>query len=209
MPLGKTMPRARRLMLLAGLAVSLMSCAPSSPPPPMTATASVSPEYRIGPGDNLEVFVWRNPELSVTLPVRPDGRISTPLIEDLVATEKTPTQLARDIENALKNYVQQPVVTVMVTGFVGPYSRQVRVIGEAANPQAIPFSDNMTLLDVMIGVGGLTKFAAGNRAVIVRRTGSTTDQYTVQIDRLLKDGDVTANVPMMPGDVLIIPQSFF
>jgi polysaccharide export outer membrane protein len=175
----------------------------------MTATAPVSPEYRIGPGDNLEVFVWRNPELSVTLPVRPDGRISTPLIEDLVATEKTPTQLARDIENALKNYVQQPVVTVMVTGFVGPYSRQVRVIGEAANPQAIPFSDNMTLLDVMIGVGGLTKFAAGNRAVIVRRTGSTTDQYTVQIDRLLKDGDVTANVPMMPGDVLIIPQSFF
>jgi polysaccharide export outer membrane protein len=202
------MPRARRLMLLVGLAVSLISCGSSSPPPPMSATA-ISPEYRIGPGDNLEVFVWRNPELSVTLPVRPDGRISTPLIEDLVATEKTPTQLARDIENALKNYVQQPVVTVMVTGFVGPYSRQIRVIGEAANPQAIPFSDNMSLLDVMIGVGGLTKFAAGNRAVIVRRTGSTTEQYGVQIDRLLKDGDVSANVPMMPGDVLIIPQSFF
>lgn len=209
MPLGKTMPRARRLMVLVGLAVSLISCGSSSPPPPMSATAPVSPEYRIGPGDNLEVFVWRNPELSVTLPVRPDGRISTPLIEDLVATEKTPTQLARDIENALKNYVQQPVVTVMVTGFVGPYSRQIRVIGEAANPQAIPFSDNMSLLDVMIGVGGLTKFAAGNRAVIVRRTGSTTDQYGVRIDSLLKDGDVTANVPMMPGDVLIIPQSFF
>jgi polysaccharide export outer membrane protein len=209
MPLGTTMPRARRLMLLVGLAVGLMSCGSSSPPPPMSVMEPTSPDYRIGPGDNLEVFVWRNPELSVTLPVRPDGRISTPLIEDLVATEKTPTQLARDIENALKNYVQQPVVTVMVTGFVGPYSRQVRVIGEAANPQAIPFSDNMTLLDVMIGVGGLTKFAAGNRAVIVRRTGSTTDQYTVQIDRLLKDGDVSANVPMMPGDVLIIPQSFF
>ncbi len=209
MPLGTTMPRARRLMLLVGLAVSLISCGSSSAPPPVSATAPVSPEYRIGPGDNLEVFVWRNPELSVTLPVRPDGRISTPLIEDLVATDKTPTQLARDIENALKNYVQQPVVTVMVTGFVGPYSRQIRVIGEAANPQAIPFSDNMSLLDVMIGVGGLTKFAAGNRAVIVRRTGSTTEQYGVQIDRLLKDGDVSANVPMMPGDVLIIPQSFF
>jgi polysaccharide export outer membrane protein len=209
MALVTKMPYARRLMLLVGLAVGLMSCGSSSPPPPMSAMEPTSPEYRIGPGDNLEVFVWRNPELSVTLPVRPDGRISTPLIEDLVATEKTPTQLARDIENALKNYVQQPVVTVMVTGFVGPYSRQVRVIGEAANPQAIPFSDNMTLLDVMIGVGGLTKFAAGNRAVIVRRAGTATEQYGVQIDRLLKDGDVSANVPMMPGDVLIIPQSFF
>jgi polysaccharide export outer membrane protein len=203
------MPRARRMTLLVGLAALLISCAPSSPPPPLNVAAPVSPEYRIGPGDNLEVFVWRNPELSVTLPVRPDGRISTPLIEDLVATEKTPTQLARDIEDALKNYVQQPVVTVMVTGFVGPYSRQIRVIGEAANPQAIPFSDNMSLLDVMIGVGGLTKFAAGNRAVIVRRAGGTTEQYGVQIDRLLKDGDVSANVPMLPGDVLIIPQSFF
>jgi polysaccharide export outer membrane protein len=175
----------------------------------MTVAAPESPEYRIGPGDTLEVFVWRNPELSVTLPVRPDGRISTPLIEDLVATEKTPTQLARDIENALKNYVQQPVVTVMVTQFIGPYSRQIRVIGEAANPQALPFSDNMTLLDVMIGVGGLTKFAAGNRAVIVRKVGGKSEEYGVQIDRLLKDGDVSANVPMLPGDVLIIPQSFF
>jgi polysaccharide export outer membrane protein len=204
------MPRVRHVVLLAALAVSLISCGRSSPMPPMSLTAqATSPEYRIGPGDNLDVFVWRNPELSVKVPVRPDGRISTPLIEDMVATEKTPTELARDIENALKNYVQQPVVTVMVTDFVGPYSRQIRVIGEATNPRSIPFSDNMTLLDVMIGVGGLTKFAAGNRAVIVRRSGAATEQYGVQIDRLLKDGDVSANVPMMPGDVLIIPQSFF
>lgn len=157
----------------------------------------------------LDVFVWRNPELSVSVPVRPDGKISTPLIEDMTATEKTPTQLARDIENALKNYVQQPVVTVMVTGFVGPYSRQIRVIGEAANPQALPYSDNMSLLDVMIGVGGLTKFAAGNRAVVVRKVDGASQEFGVRIDRLLKDGDVSANVPMMPGDVLIIPQSFF
>jgi polysaccharide biosynthesis/export protein len=175
----------------------------------MTVAPPSSPEYRIGPGDMLDVFVWRNPELSVSIPVRPDGRISTPLIEDMNATEKTPTELARDIENALKNYVQQPVVTVMVTTFVGPYSRQIRVIGEAANPQALPYSDNMSLLDVMIGVGGLTKFAAGNRAVVVRKVDGGTKEFGVRIDRLLKDGDVSANVPMLPGDVLIIPQSFF
>lgn len=209
MPMGMMTPRAMRTMLIAMLASLVVSCAPTSPPPPVAVSVPESPEYRIGPGDSLQVFVWRNPELSVSVPVRPDGRISTPLIEDLVATEKTPTQLARDIENALKNYVQQPVVTVMVNNFIGPYSRQIRVIGEAANPQSLPYSDNMSLLDVMIGVGGLTKFAAGNRAVIVRRVGGKSDQYGVQIDKLLKDGDVSANVPMMPGDVLIIPQSFF
>ncbi len=209
MPLGKLMPHARRI-LLTTLAATLISCSSSPPPPPSaSAMTPVAQDYRIGPGDTLDVFVWRNPELSVTIPVRPDGRISTPLIEDLQATDKSPTQLARDIENALKNYVQQPVVTVMVTSFVGPYSRQIRVIGEAANPQALPFSDNMSLLDVMIGVGGLTKFAAGNRAVIVRKSASGTEEFGVRIDRLLKDGDVSANVPMAPGDVLIIPQSFF
>lgn len=197
-----------RCMMMAVVAGSLISCA-SPPPPPASIATSTSPEYRIGPGDTLDVFVWRNPELSVTVPVRPDGRISTPLIEDMAATEKTPTQLARDIEEALKNYVQQPVVTVMVKNFVGPYSRQIRVIGEATNPQALPYSDDMSLLDVMIGVGGLTKFAAGNRAVVVRKVDGKTQQFGVNIDRLLKDGDVSANVPMMPGDVLIIPQSFF
>lgn len=208
MLLGNIMPYARSLVM-AVLAMTLMSCASSAPPPPASVATPASQDYRIGPGDMLEVFVWRNPELSVKLPVRPDGRISTPLIEDLPATDKTPTQLARDIEKALKNYVQQPVVTVMVTNFVGPYSRQIRVIGEATNPQALPYSDNMSLLDVMIGVGGLTKFAAGNRAVVVRKSGSGTQEFGVRIDRLLKDGDVSANVPMLPGDVLIIPQSFF
>lgn len=208
MRLGNILPYARCLVM-AAVAMTLMSCASSAPPPPATVAVPSSAEYRIGPGDTLDVFVWRNPELSVTLPVRPDGRISTPLIEDLQATEKTPTQLARDIENALKNYVQQPVVTVMVTTFRGPYSRQIRVIGEAANPQSLAYSDNMSLLDVMIGVGGLTKFAAGNRAVVIRKTDGGTQEFGVRIDRLLKDGDVSANVPMMPGDVLIIPQSFF
>lgn len=208
MLLGNIMPYAR-CMVMAAMAATLMSCASSAPPLPSSAAAPASQDYRIGPGDRLEVFVWRNPELSVTLPVRPDGRISLPLIEDLQATEKTPTALARDIEAALKNYVQQPVVTVMVTTFYGPYSRQIRVIGEAANPQSLSYSDNMSLLDVMIGVGGMTKFAAGNRAVVVRKTAEGTKEFNVRIDRLLKDGDVSANVPMLPGDVLIIPQSFF
>lgn len=206
--LGNIMSYARGMGLVV-LAVTLMSCAGSAPPPPAAVSAAMQ-EYRIGPGDVLDVFVWRNPELSTTLPVRPDGRISTPLIEDLPASDKTPSQLARDIEGALKNFVQQPVVTVMVTQFRGPYSRQIRVIGEAANPQSLSYSDNMSLLDVMIGVGGLTKFAAGNRAVVVRKDASgATQEFGVRIDRLLKDGDVSANVPMQPGDVLIIPQSFF
>ena len=207
--LRNIMPYARCMGLVA-LAVTLVSCAGSAPPPPPSTVSAAMQEYRIGPGDVLDVFVWRNPELSTTLPVRPDGRISTPLIEDLPASDKTPSQLARDIEGALKNFVQQPVVTVMVTQFRGPYSRQIRVIGEAANPQSLSYSDNMSLLDVMIGVGGLTKFAAGNRAVVVRKDASGgTHEFGVRIDRLLKDGDVSANVPMQPGDVLIIPQSFF
>jgi polysaccharide export outer membrane protein len=208
MRLGNMKLLARGMAIVA-LAISVVSCASAPPPPPTTVATPDSPEYRIGPGDMLDVFVWRNPELSVSIPVRPDGKISTPLIEDMPASDKTPTELARDIEKALKNYVQQPVVTVMVTSFVGPYSRQIRVIGEAANPQALPYSDNMSLLDVMIGVGGLTKFAAGNRAVVVRKVDGKTKEFGVRIDRLLKDGDVSANIPMMPGDVLIIPQSFF
>jgi polysaccharide export outer membrane protein len=178
-------------------------------PSASAGTYQTGPEYVIGPLDNLNVFVWRNPELSEAVPVRPDGRISTPLIEDLPAAGKTPTQLSRDIEEQLKKYIQEPIVTVIVTAFNGPYSRQVRVIGEATHPQAIPYRDNMTLLDVMIAVGGLTQFAAGNRATIVRTVNGTETNYRVRVADLIKSGDVTANVQLLPGDVLIIPQSWF
>jgi polysaccharide export outer membrane protein len=167
------------------------------------------PDYLIGPGDNLQIFVWRNPELTSTVPVRPDGRISVPLVEDMAAVGKTPTMLARDVEQVLKQYVQEPIVNVIVTGFVGPFGQQVRVVGEAAKPQAISFRANMSVLDVMIDVGGLTRFAAGNRAVIVRNVDGKNLEQRVRLDDLIKDGDVSANVKMLPGDILIIPQSYF
>jgi polysaccharide export outer membrane protein len=172
------------------------------------AQAPASPDYLIGANDNLSVYVWRNPDLTISVPVRPDGRISVPLIDDLQAAGKTPTALARDIEKLLARFVQDPIVTVIVTGFVGPFAQQVRVVGEAARPQAIPFRENMTLLDVMIQVGGLTPFAAGNRALIVRG-GAPDPSYRVRLSDLLKDGDVSANVDVLPGDVVIIPQSWF
>ena len=197
------------VVLLAGM-MTLAGCSGEQSLPPATAANyDPSPDYFIGPLDTLNIFIWRNPELSQTVPVRPDGRISLPLIEDLPAAGKTPTQLARDIEAQLKKYIQDPIATVIVTTFNGPYSRQVRVVGEAAHPQAIPYRDNMTLLDVMIAVGGLTQFAAGNRATIVRTIKSKETPFRVRVADLIKDGDVSANVQMLPGDVLIIPQSWF
>jgi polysaccharide biosynthesis/export protein len=196
------------LMLVALAALVACSSQPTLPPA-KAAGYDPSPDYFIGPLDTLNIFVWRNPELSETLPVRPDGRISIPLIEDLPAAGKTPTQLARDIETRLKRYVQDPIVTVIVTAFNGPYARQVRVIGEAAHPQAIPYRENMTLLDVMIAVGGLTQFAAGNRGAVVRTVNDKETSFRVRIADLVKDGDVSANVQMLPGDVLIIPQAWF
>jgi polysaccharide export outer membrane protein len=168
-----------------------------------------APEYRVGPADTVKIFVWRNEDLSVTVPVRPDGRISVPLIEDLDAADKTPTELARDIEERLSKYIQDASVTVMVTNFVGTYAQQVRVIGEAAVPQAIPYRDDMTLLDVMIAVGGVTEFAAGNRSTIVRLVDGEQKTFTVRLHDLLKDGDVSANIVILPGDVLIIPEAWF
>ena len=166
-------------------------------------------KYLIGPGDSVNIIVWRNPELGMSVPVRPDGKITTPLVEDLPASGRTPTQLARDIETALAKYIQSPVVTVIVTGFVGPYSEQIRVIGEAARPQALAYRENMSLLDVMIAVGGITDFAAGNKASILRTSGGQSLQFGVRLVDLVKGGDLSANVAMRPGDVLIIPQSFF
>lgn len=200
---------------LAGLALAfsilgLSGCA--STHPPLSAADEEAPpvnDYLIGPGDNVNITVWRNPEVSMTVPVRPDGKITTPLVEDLPASGKTPSQLARDIEKQLGKYIQDPIVTVIVTGFVGPYSEQIRVIGQAAKPQSLPYRENMTIMDVLIQVGGITDFAAGNKASILRNVGGKQQQFGVRLDDLLKDGDVSANVPMRPGDVLVIPESFF
>ena len=200
-----------KLALAATLALGLAACADRDPPAPSNVQVQqpVTPDYKIGPLDTIQIFVWQSPEFTVTVPVRPDGRISTPLIEDLEATGRTPTQLARDIEEKLKVYVQDPLVTVIVSGFAGPFDQQVRVVGEALQPRAIPYRANMTMLDVMIEVGGLTEFASGNRAVLARgQTGNQTT-FNVRLDDLLRDGDIRANVPVLPGDVVIIPQSWF
>lgn len=171
--------------------------------------AQHSPEYLIGPGDELDVFVWRNPELSVTVPVRPEGKISTPLVEDMMAAGKTPSRLARDIERVLSRYIKSPVVTVIVTNFVGTFGEQIRVVGQATNPKSLSYRDNMTLLDVMIEVGGLTEYAAGNKAKIIRRVGGRETKIAARLEDLLQQGDIGANVKMMPGDILIIPEAWF
>ena len=191
---------------LVALVLSLGGCATD---PPAAEPEIEAPPYLIGAGDTLNIVVWRNPELSLTIPVRPDGTITTPLVEDLPATGKTATQLARDIEKALAKYIQSPVVTVIVTNFVGTYAQQVRVIGEAAKPQALAYRQNMSLLDVMIAVGGVTDFADGNNASILRTSGGKTQQFRVRVRDLIKGGDLSANVTMRAGDVLVIPQSFF
>lgn len=195
----------------AVLALPLGGCASLAPSdiPPAPATASTSEyTYVIGAGDTLNIVVWRNPDLSMSVPVRPDGKMSAPLVEELPAQGKTPTELARDIEKRLSTYVRDPIVTVLVSGFVGPYSEQIRVVGEAARPQFLPFKQKMTVLDLMIAVGGLTDFADGNRAII-QRTSEGNKQYSVRLKDLLKRGDLSANVEMRPGDILIIPQGLF
>ena len=167
--------------------------------------------YIIGPLDSLQIFVWKNPELTTTVSVRPDGRITTPLIADLPAAGKTPAQLAEDIKAKLGEYIQNPNVQVIVNSFSGPFSQQVRVLGEAVKPSAIPYRANMTLLDVMIATGGLTQYAAGNKATLVRtdrKTGKQ-QQFALKIGKLIKDGQASFNVNIQPGDVIIIPQSLF
>jgi len=212
------------ILSLAVTSLSAAACSSNSAGPPVVppapartadnaAVTGVIPydQYVIGSGDSLSIFVYRNPDLSDGgVSVRPDGRISTPLIEDIMAAGKTPTQLAREIEERLKKYIQDPNVTVIVRSFIGPFDRQIRVLGEATDPSAIPYRDHMTLLDVMIATKGLTKYAAGNRAEIVRRDpdGKTTT-IRVKLSDLIKDGDISQNVEMQPGDTLIIPQSWF
>ena len=177
---------------------------------PQAPALAASPDYKylIGPGDTISIVVWRNPELSMVVPVRPDGRIAAPLVEDLLALGKDATTLGRDIEQALSKVIRDPVVTVVVTNFIGPYSEQIRVVGEATRPQILSYRQKMTLLDVMIAVGGITDFADGNGARLLR-TAEGNKQYRVRIQDLVKRGDVSANVEMKPGDVLIIPQSWF
>jgi polysaccharide export outer membrane protein len=196
----------RSLSIAAAALLALAGCGRLPPAPERVA----SPEYNylIGPLDTLSILVWRNPELSMSVPVRPDGKVSVPLVEDLPALGKTSTQLARDIEKAMGRLIRDPVVTVIVTSFNGPYGEQIRVIGEAAKPQALPYRQNMTLLDVMIAVGGLTDFADGNNAKVLR-TAEGNRQYGVRLKDLVRRGDVSANIEMKPGDVLIIPQSWF
>lgn len=198
-----------RLPLVTIVGLFLAGCMGTHPPLPQEQQQSTEAKYLIGPGDMLNIIVWRNPELSMVIPVRPDGKLSTPLVEDLPATGKTATELARDIEKELTKYVQSPVVTVVVTAFVGPYSQQIRVIGEASKPQALPYRANMTLLDVMIAVGGITDFAAGNKASILRTAGGKSEQFGVRLVDLIRGGDLSANLAMRPGDVLVIPQSIF
>lgn len=201
-----------RLLLVPVLGLlALAGCTGNIQPASSLEELKTIPDYNyiIGPGDNVNIFVWRNPEVSMSVPVRPDGKITTPLVEDLQASGKTPTELARKIESVLGTYIKDPSVTVIVTGFVGPYDEQVRIIGEAANPQALPYRENMTLLDLMIAVGGLTEFAAGNKTVLVRRVNGREMQYRVRIDDLIEEGDISANVHILPGDILIVPEAWF
>jgi len=200
-----------RMAVLAALVSVLAGCAGAdySAEDLPDDVASRSDAYRIGPGDALQIFVWDHEDLSTAIQVRPDGRISTPLVEDLQAAGKTPTELARDIEETLSEYVRSPVVTVIMQGFQGEVQQQVRVVGQAAEPRAVPYRQGMTVLDVMIDVGGLSEFAAGNRAKIIRKVDGESVEIRVKLEDLLNDGDIDENIRMLPGDVLIIPESFF
>src|SRR5574340_481046 len=199
---------ARAGVLLAVAAMAGCSSTPTYPPAP-AQTGSYDWNYLIGPGDSIKVFVWRNPEVSGDFPVRPDGKMTMNLVEDLPASGKTPSQLARDIEKALAKYIQEPIVTVIVAGGTGPFDQQDRVVGEAAKPQALNYRVKMSLVDRMIEVGGLTDLAAGNKAYILRTVKDQQERVGVRLEDLVKGGDISANVDMRPGDVLVIPESLF
>jgi polysaccharide export outer membrane protein len=202
-----------KTILFLGASVLFSGCSsntlPSATLQPSTTVDVNSYKYLIGAGDVLNIFVWRNPEVSGSFVVRPDGMITTSLVEDIKVSGKTPTELARSIEEILATYLRDPIVTVTVASFVGPFSEQIRVIGEATEPKAINYTQHMTLLDVMIQVGGLTEFASGNNAVLIRVENGQQKQYEIMIDQLLRDGEIEANVDMLPGDIIIIPEAWF
>lgn len=204
---------ATRLLVAGLVTVSVTACVNTKDSRPQLSSASgelhLVTRYRIAPGDNVQIFVWRNPDVSTSVPVRPDGLLSAPLLEDLPAAGKTPTELARDIEKKLSEYLRDPLVTVIVNGFAGTYREQIRVVGEASRPTALLYRDNMTLLDVMVAVGGLTNFADGNKATLARIEDGRQVEYRVRLDDLIRDGDISANVDMKPGDILIIPEAWF
>ncbi len=204
--------RLPRLILATGLLALFGACADLDTLPtaePVSLTEALNTTYRIGSDDSLQIFVWRNPELSTSVSVRPDGKITIPLIEDLPVTGKTPTELARDVEKKLAVYIQDPIVSIIVRAFVGPFNDRVRIVGEASRPQALPYRSTMTLLDAMISVGGITDFADGNRATISRVVDGKAKQYRILIDDLLRNGDMSANVRIQPGDIIVIPEAWF
>ncbi|MEO8464682.1 MAG: XrtA/PEP-CTERM system exopolysaccharide export protein [Gammaproteobacteria bacterium] len=193
-----------------GLVFPITSLAQASAPAGAPPASPTGEGYLIGPGDSLQIFVWRQPELSVTVPVRPDGRITTPLIEDVVAVGKSPTELARELEKALSEYVRSPEVNVIVQTFVGTFNDQIRVLGQAAQPRVVQYRQNMTVMDVVIEVGGLTRFAAGNRSRVVRKIDGTKNrEIRVRLDDLINRGRIEENLVMKPGDILIIPEARF
>lgn len=200
---------APRLLALPLVALLLAACGGHPTVPAGERFESPDYNYVIGPGDTMEIFVWGNEELTTTGVVRPDGKFTTRLVEDLRASGKTSTELARDIEKAYAEYVRQPVVSVIVNGFVGIPTQQVRVVGEAAEPTSVPYSQHMTLLDLMIAVGGMTEYAAGNKSVLVRTENGRQTSYGLRLDDLLKDGDISANLALKPGDIVIISESWF
>jgi polysaccharide export outer membrane protein len=181
---------------------------PSDSQMPQMAPSAVAPDYRIGPGDTLQIFVWRNSELTQSVPVRPDGKISTPLVEDMVAVGKTPSQLARDIEAVLGEYIRSPQVNVIVTNPVSAFS-QVKVIGQVTNPQSLPYREGMRVLDAILAAGGLTEFAAGNRGKIVRKVDGKDSEIKIKVEDLVNKGAMKHNLELKPGDVIVVPQSFF
>ena len=203
-----------KMVMVLFLAQLITACSSNNALPTATLHPSntsdiYSYHYLIGAGDELNIFVWRNPEVSGSFIVRPDGMITTSLVEDIKVAGKTPTELARSIEEILGTYLREPIVTVTVNSFVGPFSEQIRIIGEAAQPKAINYTQHMTLLDVMIQVGGLTEFAGGDDAILVRIKDGQQKQYNIMIDKLIKEGEISANIDMLPGDIIIIPEAWF